>query len=102
VLDIDGIDVSSELAELPARVHPTDPYIAAIRLGRKAPNVMRIVLDLKSEVKPDLFALKPVAEYGHRLVLDLYPQVRCAAPSRRRTRCRPGRRAATATRGRGA
>ena len=75
VLDIDGIDVSSELAELPARVHPTDPYIAAIRLGRKTPNVMRIVLDLKSEVKPDLFALKPVAEYGHRLVLDLYPQV---------------------------
>jgi N-acetylmuramoyl-L-alanine amidase len=75
VLDIDGIDASSELAELPARVHPTDPYIAAIRLGRKSPNVMRIVLDLKSEVKPDLFALKPVAEYGHRLVLDLYPQV---------------------------
>jgi N-acetylmuramoyl-L-alanine amidase len=75
VLDIDGIDVSSELAELPARVHPTDPYIAAIRLGRKTPNVMRIVLDLKSEVKPDLFALKPVAEYGHRIVLDLYPQV---------------------------
>ena len=36
---------------------------------------MRIVLDLKSEVKPDLFALTPVAEYGHRLVLDLYPQV---------------------------
>ena len=32
VLDIDGIDASSELAELPARVHPTDPYIAAIRL----------------------------------------------------------------------
>jgi N-acetylmuramoyl-L-alanine amidase len=75
VLDIDGIDASSELAELPARVHPTDPYIAAIRLGRKTPNVMRIVLDLKSEVKPDLFALTPVAEYGHRLVLDLYPQV---------------------------
>jgi len=75
VLDIEGIDASSELAELPARVHPTDPYIAAIRLGRKAPNVVRIVLDLKSEVKPDLFALTPVAEYGHRLVLDLYPQV---------------------------
>ncbi len=75
VLDIDGVDVSSELLELPARVHPTDPYIAAIRLGRKAPTVMRVVLDLKSEVKPDLFALRPVAEYGHRLVLDIYPQV---------------------------
>ena len=47
VLDIDGIDASSQLAELPARVHPTDPYIAAIRLGAQLPNVMRIVLDLE-------------------------------------------------------
>ncbi|MBK9117143.1 MAG: N-acetylmuramoyl-L-alanine amidase [Betaproteobacteria bacterium] len=75
VLDIEGLDAASELAQLPARVHPADPYIAAIRLGRKAPSVVRIVLDLKSEVKADLFALGPVAEYGHRLVLDLYPPV---------------------------
>jgi len=34
---------------------------------------VRIVLDLKVPVNPQLFALKPVAEYGHRLVLDLYP-----------------------------
>ncbi len=74
-LDIDGLDAATELAQLPSRVHPADPYIAAIRLGRKSPTVVRIVLDLKAEVKPDLFALKPVAEYGHRLVLDLYPPV---------------------------
>ncbi|MFO1317794.1 MAG: N-acetylmuramoyl-L-alanine amidase [Burkholderiales bacterium] len=74
-LDIEGLDAATELAQLPARVHPADPYIAAIRLGRKSPGVLRIVLDLKSEVKPDVFALKPVAEYGHRLVLDLYPPV---------------------------
>ena len=74
-LDLEGVDATAELAQLPSRVHPADPYIAAIRLGRKAPNVLRIVLDLKSEVKPDVFALKPVAEYGHRLVLDLYPPV---------------------------
>ena len=74
-LDIEGLDATAELAQLPSRVHPADPYIAAIRLGRKAGNVLRIVLDLKSEVKPDVFALKPVAEYGHRLVLDLYPPV---------------------------
>ena len=74
-LDIDGVDASSELQELPSRVHASDPFIAAIRLGRKSPNAIRVVLDLKSEVKPDVFALKPVAEYGHRLVLDLYPMV---------------------------
>jgi len=35
--------------------------------------VVRVVLELKAEVNPQLFALKPVADYGHRLVLDLYP-----------------------------
>jgi N-acetylmuramoyl-L-alanine amidase len=33
------------------------------------------VLDLKTEVKPQLFSLNPVAEYGYRLVLDVYPAV---------------------------
>jgi N-acetylmuramoyl-L-alanine amidase len=31
------------------------------------------VFDLRTEVKPSIFALPPVAEYKHRLVLDLYP-----------------------------
>jgi len=74
-LDIAGIDASSELARLPARLQPTDPYIAAIRLGKQAANAMRIVLDLKSEVRPDIFQLAPIAEFGYRLVLDLYPIV---------------------------
>jgi N-acetylmuramoyl-L-alanine amidase len=33
------------------------------------------VFDLKSEVKPQAFTLPPVGDYGHRLVLDLYPLV---------------------------
>jgi N-acetylmuramoyl-L-alanine amidase len=37
--------------------------------------VVRVVLDLKTEVKPQVFALKPIGEYGHRLVLDIYPAV---------------------------
>jgi len=37
------------------------------------PGVLRIVLDLKSAVNPQLFALSPVADYGYRVVLDLYP-----------------------------
>lgn len=75
VLDLEGVDASSELAELPRRVQPDDPYIAAIRLGRRNATTMRVVLDLKGEVRADVFALAPVAEYGHRLVLDLYPLV---------------------------
>ena len=75
VLDIDGVEPSGELMELPGRVQPTDPYVAAIRVARRGTATVRVVLDLKSEVKPDVFALPPVAEYGHRLVLDVYPLV---------------------------
>ena len=75
VLDIDGVEASGELLELPGRVQPTDPYVAAIRVARRGAATVRIVLDLKAEVKPDVFALPPVGEYGHRLVLDVYPLV---------------------------
>jgi N-acetylmuramoyl-L-alanine amidase len=34
---------------------------------------VRVVLDLKAEVKPQIFVLPPVGDYGHRLVLDIYP-----------------------------
>jgi len=37
--------------------------------------VVRVVLDLKAEVKPEIFTLKPVADYGYRLVLDIHPVV---------------------------
>jgi N-acetylmuramoyl-L-alanine amidase len=73
VLDLEGVELNSELGQLPQRVLPTDPYIQAIRVAMYRPGVLRVVLDLKSEVNPQLFALKPVGEYGHRVVLDLYP-----------------------------
>jgi N-acetylmuramoyl-L-alanine amidase len=56
-------------------VAQNDPYVAALRVAANRPGVTRVVLDLKAEVRPQLFALKPVADYGHRLVLDLYPLV---------------------------
>lgn len=73
VLDIEGADFSAALAELQDKVAEGDPYIARLRAGRNRPGVLRIVLDLKTEVKPQVFTLKPIADYGHRLVLDLYP-----------------------------
>jgi N-acetylmuramoyl-L-alanine amidase len=73
VLDLEGVDLTPELQQLPSRLQPSDPYIAGIRFGRKAPDILRVVLDLKTETRPQLFALKPVAEFGHRVVLDLYP-----------------------------
>jgi N-acetylmuramoyl-L-alanine amidase len=75
VLDIEGVEFSTDLALLPMRVQSSDPYVAGIRVARRSVMTTRVVLDLKSEVRPDLFLLPPVAEYGHRLVLDLYPLV---------------------------
>ena len=73
VLDLARIAPSRELDALPSLVQRSDPFIAAIRIGSPADGFLRVVLDLKTEVRPQAFALKPVAEYGHRLVLDLYP-----------------------------
>jgi N-acetylmuramoyl-L-alanine amidase len=73
VLDIEQLDFATLQQELAGKLNSDDPYVAAIRAGRYRPGVVRLVLDLKAEVKPQLFALPPVGEYGYRLVLDLYP-----------------------------
>ena len=73
VIDLEDVELSPELAQLSQRVLPTDPYVRAIRVAVFRPGVLRVVLDLKVEVNPQLFALPPVGDYGHRLVLDLYP-----------------------------
>ena len=73
VLDLARIEPSRELEGLASRVQPADPYIAAIRIGRPSQGFLRVVLDLKTEVRPQVFSLKPVAEYGYRLAIDLYP-----------------------------
>ena len=75
VLDLEDIDIASVQQEIAGKVLPSDPYIGQMRAGRNKPGVVRLVLDLKTEVKPQIFMLKPVGDYGHRLVLDIYPAV---------------------------
>jgi len=75
VLDLEGVEFGPALAELHGKVATGDPYIDKLRAGRNRPGVTRLVLDLKTEVRPQVFTLKPVGEYGHRLVIDLYPVV---------------------------
>ncbi len=75
VLDLDGVDFDSVQRELGGKVLPSDPYIGQMRAGRYKPGVVRVVLDLKTEVKPQIFILQPVGDYGYRLVLDVYPLV---------------------------
>ncbi|MDP2785947.1 MAG: N-acetylmuramoyl-L-alanine amidase [Sulfurimicrobium sp.] len=73
VLDLEGIEPNAVLTNLSAKVGEADPYIKLVRVGRFKPGVVRVVLDLKTEVKPSVFTLQPVGEYGHRLVVDIYP-----------------------------
>ena len=73
VVDLEDIEIGSELNGLTKLVGSDDPYVKSVRVGRFKPGVVRLVLDLKTEVKPQLFDLKPVKDYGHRLVLDVYP-----------------------------
>jgi N-acetylmuramoyl-L-alanine amidase len=73
VLDLEGVEFNSVLESLPGKILDNDPQIRLIRAGRFKPDVVRIVIELKGGVKPQVFTLKPVGDYGHRLVLDLYP-----------------------------
>jgi N-acetylmuramoyl-L-alanine amidase len=73
VVDLEGLELNSVLQSLPAKITGQDPYIQLIRAGRNRPGVVRLVIDLKTEVIPQVFTLKPIGDYGYRLVLDLYP-----------------------------
>jgi N-acetylmuramoyl-L-alanine amidase len=75
VLDLEVGELAPALAELNGKVTAEDPYIQGLRVARNRPGVVRLVLDLKTEVKPQVFVLPPVGEYGYRLVLDIYPAV---------------------------
>ncbi|MDP2694950.1 MAG: N-acetylmuramoyl-L-alanine amidase [Gallionella sp.] len=73
VIDLEDVELGDMLNGLTKLVGEDDPYIRSVRVGQFKPGVVRLVLDLKSEAKPQLFVLKPVGEYGYRLVLDVYP-----------------------------
>jgi N-acetylmuramoyl-L-alanine amidase len=75
VLDLDNVEVTSALTGLAERVGDKDPYVKSVRIGRFRPGTIRLVFDLKAAVKPQVFTLAPVGDYGYRLVLDLYPLV---------------------------
>jgi len=74
VVDIEGIDLTPEFFDQLKKIDPQDPFIARIRVGQYRPRVMRLVLELKTPVDPQVFALEPAGPYRNRLVLDLYPE----------------------------
>lgn len=73
VVDLEGIQLNSVLKGVANQVQSSDPYLKLIRVGQNTPKTVRLVFEVKAPVKPQMFTLKPVAEFKNRLVLDFYP-----------------------------
>ncbi|MBU1365728.1 MAG: N-acetylmuramoyl-L-alanine amidase [Gammaproteobacteria bacterium] len=73
VVDIEGVEFNSVLDGIANKLTTDDPNIKLLRAGRFKPGVVRLVMELKGKVNPQVFTLEPAGEYGRRLVLDVYP-----------------------------
>ncbi|MBM3375267.1 MAG: tRNA (adenosine(37)-N6)-threonylcarbamoyltransferase complex ATPase subunit type 1 TsaE [Betaproteobacteria bacterium] len=75
VVDLQNMRLGHTLRQIIARITPNDPFIGQVRVGQFKPHVVRMVFDLKQSVRAQVFTLPPIAQYRHRLVIDLYPEV---------------------------
>ncbi|AKJ43070.1 N-acetylmuramoyl-L-alanine amidase AmiC [Pragia fontium] len=73
VIDIENVHLNSVLKSIAGQVQNSDPYLKLARIGQFDKNTVRLVLELKQNINPNLFTLKPIAEFKNRLVVDLYP-----------------------------
>lgn len=67
VIDLKNVDLKTDFSALDLSGSP----IQRIRSARRNGDDLRVVLDLKSNIKPRSFQLEPNQQYGHRLVVDL-------------------------------
>lgn len=75
VVDLASELSSNNLRKLSSQVRDRDPYLRSIEFGHSRPGTTRLIFNLKKVVSPELFTLAPIAQYQHRLVLDLHPLV---------------------------
>ncbi|MFC3394587.1 N-acetylmuramoyl-L-alanine amidase AmiC [Brenneria rubrifaciens] len=75
VVDIEDIHLNGVLKNIPSQFQQNDPLIKEARIGQFDKSTVRLVLELKQGASAKLFTLSPVAEFKHRLVVDLYPDV---------------------------
>ncbi|WP_110996136.1 N-acetylmuramoyl-L-alanine amidase [Pseudomonas sichuanensis] len=69
VIDINGATLGG-----PLNVATSNTPINSMRSAQRTPTDLRVVIDLKKAVSPKSFTLAPNAQYGNRLVVDLYDQ----------------------------
>lgn len=75
VIDINGATLGGSL-----NVAMANTPITAMRSAQRTPTDLRVVVDLKKAVTPKSFTLAPNAQYGNRLVVDLFDNPADAAP----------------------
>ena len=73
-LDIEGLAWQPALREAAAQVPQDDPNIVRIEVAQPQPGAVQLAIGLRHAVRAQVFQIRPVAQYQHRLVLDLYPQ----------------------------
>ncbi len=77
VIDIDGATLEQDFSAAQLKGTP----IRSIRAGIRGGSDLRVVLDLRGQVKPRSFVLKPIMQYGDRLVVDLYTTEQQSVPT---------------------
>lgn len=75
VLDIENINLNQIVKSLSNKILASDPYIKQIRVAKFQQSIVRLVVDLKSQAKPNAFTLTPTGNYKYRLVLDIHPLI---------------------------
>lgn len=73
VLDMQNIKLDVAISTLSSKLDPDDACIRQVRSSNFKPGIVRVVFDLKGEVKPALQSLTPTVDHQYRLVLDVYP-----------------------------
>ncbi|MFP3370726.1 MULTISPECIES: N-acetylmuramoyl-L-alanine amidase [unclassified Pseudomonas] len=68
------IDINGATLAAPLNVATSNTPITSVRSAQRTPTDLRVVVDLKKSVTPKSFTLAPNAQYGNRLVVDLYDQ----------------------------
>ncbi|KAF1026811.1 MAG: N-acetylmuramoyl-L-alanine amidase AmiC [Pseudomonas sp.] len=75
------IDINGATLAAPLKVSTANTPITAMRSAQRTPTDLRVVIDLKKAVTPKSFSLAPNAQYGNRLVVDLFDNAADAAPA---------------------
>jgi len=70
VLDLNNVKFDTALPAFSS----THKVVSLMRQAPRNNKDLRVVIDLKKTVNAKSFLLKPNADYGHRLVIDLYPK----------------------------